>query len=46
MMAKLYARIYADDDAIVERSKRQRIPDLLVVKCGHPSEAGESKPAA
>ncbi|KAJ7605613.1 chitin synthase [Mycena polygramma] len=43
-MAKVYAGYYAYDDATTERSKQQRVPIMLVAKCGNPLEAGESKP--
>ncbi|KAK7056158.1 glycosyltransferase family 2 protein [Favolaschia claudopus] len=43
-MAKVYAGWYAYDDATVERSKQQRVPIVLVAKCGNPLEAGDSKP--
>lgn len=43
-MAKVYAGFYSYDDATVERSKQQRVPMVLVAKCGNPLEAGESKP--
>ncbi|KAJ7870902.1 glycosyltransferase family 2 protein [Mycena olivaceomarginata] len=43
-MAKVYAGFYAYDDATVERSKQQRVPVVLVAKCGNPREAGEAKP--
>ncbi|KAF8170637.1 chitin synthase-domain-containing protein [Mycena galopus ATCC 62051] len=43
-MARVYAGYYAYDDATIERSKQQRVPIVLVAKCGNPLEAGESKP--
>ncbi|TFL06551.1 chitin synthase [Pterulicium gracile] len=43
-MAKVYAGFYDYDDATVERSKQQRVPIVLVAKCGNPLEANESKP--
>ncbi|KAJ7696111.1 chitin synthase-domain-containing protein [Mycena olivaceomarginata] len=43
-MAKVYAGFYAYDDATVERSKQQRVPVVLVAKCGNPRKAGEAKP--
>ncbi|KAF7359215.1 Glycosyltransferase family 2 protein [Mycena sanguinolenta] len=43
-MARVYAGYYAYDDATVERSKQQRVPIVLVAKCGNPLEAGENKP--
>ncbi|KAG5642552.1 hypothetical protein DXG03_002565 [Asterophora parasitica] len=43
-MAKVYAGFYEYDDATVERSKQQRVPMVLVAKCGNPLEADEPKP--
>ncbi|KAJ7261281.1 chitin synthase-domain-containing protein [Mycena haematopus] len=43
-MARVYAGYYLYDDATIERSKQQRVPIVLVAKCGNPLEAGESKP--
>ncbi|KAJ6500622.1 glycosyltransferase family 2 protein [Mycena sanguinolenta] len=43
-MARVYAGYYAYDDATIERSKQQRVPIVLVAKCGNPLEAGEKKP--
>lgn len=43
-MAKVYAGFYDYDDATVEVSKQQRIPVVLVAKCGNPREANEAKP--
>lgn len=43
-MAKIYAGFYDYDDATVERSKQQRVPMILVAKCGNPLEANDSKP--
>ncbi|KAJ7075591.1 chitin synthase [Mycena belliarum] len=43
-MAKVYAGFYAYDDATTERSKQQRVPIVLVAKCGNPLEAGDAKP--
>ncbi|PFH46394.1 glycosyltransferase family 2 protein [Amanita thiersii Skay4041] len=43
-MAKVYAGFYDYDDATVERSKQQRVPMVLVAKCGNPLEANEAKP--
>ncbi len=43
-MAKVYAGFYDYDDATVERSKQQRVPVVLVAKCGNPLEANEAKP--
>lgn len=43
-MAKVYAGFYKYDSATVEKSKQQRVPVVLVSKCGNPLEAGEAKP--
>ena len=43
-MAKVYAGFYDYDDSTVERSKQQRVPIVLVAKCGNPLEANEAKP--
>ncbi|OBZ68586.1 Chitin synthase 5 [Grifola frondosa] len=43
-MAKVYAGYYDYDDATVERSKQQRVPIVLVAKCGNPLEANDAKP--
>ncbi|GBE77344.1 Chitin synthase 3 [Sparassis crispa] len=43
-MAKVYAGYYDYDDATVERSKQQRVPVVLVAKCGNPLEANDAKP--
>ncbi len=43
-MAKVYAGFYEYDDATVERSKQQRVPFVLVAKCGNPREANDPKP--
>uniref|UniRef100_A0A0W0FKT0 chitin synthase n=1 Tax=Moniliophthora roreri TaxID=221103 RepID=A0A0W0FKT0_MONRR len=43
-MAKVYAGWYDYDDATVERSKQQRVPIVLVAKCGNPLEADDPKP--
>lgn len=43
-MAKVYAGFYAYDDATVERSKQQKVPVVLVAKCGNPLEANDAKP--
>lgn len=43
-MAKVYAGFYDYDDATTERSKQQRVPMVVVAKCGNPLEATESKP--
>jgi len=43
-MAKVYAGFYDYDDATTERSKQQRIPFVLVAKCGNPRELEENDP--
>ncbi|CAO1625284.1 unnamed protein product [Sympodiomycopsis kandeliae] len=43
-MAKVYAGFYEYDDETVERSKQQRVPMVLVAKCGSPMEADSAKP--
>ncbi|KAF9535696.1 glycosyltransferase family 2 protein [Crepidotus variabilis] len=43
-MAKVYAGYYDYDDATVERSKQQRVPVVLVAKCGNPMEQNDAKP--
>lgn len=43
-MAKVYAGFYEYDDNTVESSKQQRVPIVLVAKCGNPLEASDAKP--
>jgi chitin synthase len=43
-MAKVYAGFYEYDDGTVEKSKQQRVPMVLVAKCGSPLEADSAKP--
>ncbi|KAF7336695.1 Glycosyltransferase family 2 protein [Mycena venus] len=43
-MAKVFAGFYDYDDSTTERSKQQRVPIVLVAKCGNPLELGEAKP--
>jgi chitin synthase len=43
-MAKVFAGFYDYDDATTERSKQQRVPIVLVAKCGNPLERTEPKP--
>ncbi|KAJ1894041.1 Chitin synthase, class 3, partial [Kickxella alabastrina] len=43
-MAKLYAGFYAPNDASPEHARANRVPMVLVVKCGTPEEANEPKP--
>ncbi|KAJ7126893.1 chitin synthase-domain-containing protein [Mycena epipterygia] len=43
-MAKVFAGFYDYDDSTTERSKQQRVPMIVVAKCGNPLEAGDAKP--
>lgn len=44
-MAKIYSGFYDyGDDSVIPLDKQQRVPMLVVVKCGTPEEAGKSKP--
>lgn len=43
-MAKVYAGFYKYDDTTVPPEKQQKIPVLLVVKCGTPQELTSAKP--
>ncbi|KAF5346147.1 hypothetical protein D9758_009944 [Tetrapyrgos nigripes] len=43
-MAKVYAGFYDYDNATVEGSKQQRVPIILVAKCGNPLETNDPKP--
>ncbi|KAJ1724074.1 Chitin synthase, class 3 [Coemansia erecta] len=43
-MAKLYAGYYAPNDASPELARTNRVPMILVVKCGTAEEASEAKP--
>ncbi|WFD36125.1 chitin synthase [Malassezia cuniculi] len=43
-MAKIYAGFYDYDDQTVERSKQQRVPIILIAKCGSPLEVDSAKP--
>ncbi|KZS93523.1 glycosyltransferase family 2 protein [Sistotremastrum niveocremeum HHB9708] len=43
-MARVYAGFYDYDDNTVEKSKQQRVPIVLVAKCGNPLEASDAKP--
>ncbi|CAK5269379.1 unnamed protein product [Mycena citricolor] len=43
-MAKVFSGFYKYDDVTCERSKQQRVPIVLIAKCGNPLEAGDSKP--
>ncbi|CAL9729614.1 chitin synthase 3 [Monosporozyma unispora] len=43
-MAKVYAGFYKYNDFTVPRDKQQRVPMILVVKCGTPAEQVSAKP--
>ncbi|KAJ1954451.1 hypothetical protein IWQ62_005755 [Dispira parvispora] len=43
-MAKIYAGYYAPDENSPAEAKRNRVPMILVVKCGTPAESEETKP--
>ncbi|KAG5462783.1 MAG: chitin synthase-domain-containing protein [Olpidium bornovanus] len=43
-MAKVYAGFYKYDDRFVPRDKQQRVPMVVVVKCGPQDEARAAKP--
>lgn len=43
-MAKVYAGFYDYDDQTVERSKQQRVPMILIAKCGTVMEMDSAKP--
>lgn len=43
-MARVFAGFYDYDDRTVERSKQQRIPIVLVAKCGNPLEVNDPRP--
>ncbi|PWN52391.1 putative chitin synthase 5 [Violaceomyces palustris] len=43
-MCKVYAGFYDYDDETVERSKQQKVPMILIAKCGTPLEADSAKP--
>jgi chitin synthase len=43
-MAKVFAGFYKYDDVTTERSKQQRVPMVVIVKCGNPLEANDPKP--
>lgn len=42
--AKVYAGFYKYDNNTIPVEKQQKIPMLLIVKCGTPAEAGSAKP--
>lgn len=43
-MAKVYAGFYEYDNNTVELSKQQKVPIVLVAKCGNPLEVNDPKP--
>ncbi|CAN6609633.1 chitin synthase 3 [Trichomonascus vanleenenianus] len=43
-MAKVYSGFYKYDDDTIEVSKQQRVPMMVIVKTGTPSEAKTAKP--
>lgn len=43
-MAKVYAGYYEYDNNTVELSKQQKVPIVLVAKCGNPLEVNDVKP--
>ncbi|KAJ7678907.1 glycosyltransferase family 2 protein [Mycena polygramma] len=43
-MAKVFAGFYKYDDSTTELSKQQRVPMVVIAKCGNPPEAGDAKP--
>lgn len=44
-MAKIYSGFYDyGEDSVIPREKQQRVPMMIVVKCGTPEEATKSKP--
>ncbi|WFD02700.1 chitin synthase [Malassezia obtusa] len=43
-MAKVYAGFYDYDDQTVEKSKQQRVPMILIAKCGTMMEMDSAKP--
>ncbi|WFC93830.1 chitin synthase [Malassezia brasiliensis] len=43
-MAKVYAGFYDYDDHTVEKSKQQRVPMILIAKCGTMMEMDSAKP--
>lgn len=43
-MAKVYAGFYKYSDETTEKSKQQRVPIVLVSKCGNPLETNDAKP--
>lgn len=43
-MAKVFAGYYDYDNETVEMSKQQRVPMILIAKCGSPLEAHDGKP--
>ncbi|KAF7374818.1 Glycosyltransferase family 2 protein [Mycena sanguinolenta] len=43
-MAKIFAGFYNYDGVTTELSKQQRVPVIVVAKCGNPLEANDAKP--
>lgn len=43
-MAKVYGGFYKYDDEKIPVEKQQRVPMVVIVKCGAPDEAGTTKP--
>ena len=43
-MAKVYAGFYDYDDATVDPSRQQRVPYVIIVKCGSSDEVQDPKP--
>lgn len=43
-MAKVYAGFYDYDDATVDPSRQQRVPYVIIVKCGSSDESQDPKP--
>ncbi|SCW04563.1 LAFE_0H16314g1_1 [Lachancea fermentati] len=43
-MAKIYAGFYKYDESTVIAEKQQRVPMIVIVKCGTPDEQGSAKP--
>ncbi|SCU78752.1 LADA_0A07360g1_1 [Lachancea dasiensis] len=43
-MAKVYSGFYKYDDATIEPDLQQRVPMIVIVKCGTPDEQGSVKP--
>lgn len=43
-MAKVHAGFYKYDDTTMIPSKQQRVPMIVIIKCGTPAEQGSAKP--